>query len=145
MKLKISTKVAAPWQKVMNGFNQELFLALNPPFPPVKLLKFDGCHKDDVVSLQLNFLLFKQTWESLITHDETGSNYFEFVDEGTKLPFFLKTWQHTHRIQGTESGTVIIDDIDYTTGTLLTDILLYPVLYGQFLYRSPVYKKIFRS
>jgi hypothetical protein len=132
MNLTIKTKVKSPWQKVTAGFTKELFLALNPPFPPVKLLQFDGCKKGDIVSLQLNFSLFKQT-------------SFQFVDVGVKLPFFLRTWTHKHSISGTDDGTTITDDITYSSGTILTDLLLYPVLWGQFLYRKPVYQRLFKN
>jgi ligand-binding SRPBCC domain-containing protein len=145
MKLKINTTVKSPWQKVVAGFTEELFLALNPPFPPVKLLQFDGCKKGDIVSLQLNFILFKQTWESHITHDNETSESFEFIDIGVKLPFFLKKWTHVHTIKAAKDGSVIGDDIEYSSGTILTDLLLYPVLYGQFLYRKPIYQRIFKS
>lgn len=143
MQIKISTRVQAPLKQVIDGFTQDLFLDLNPPFPPVKLLQFDGCHKDDVVALELNFIFFKQLWKSLITHDEKSERHFLFVDEGVKLPFFLKSWKHRHLLQTQDQGTEIIDDIEYSTGSLLTDILFYPVLLGQFLYRKPVYKKVF--
>jgi ligand-binding SRPBCC domain-containing protein len=145
MNLTIKTKVKSPWQKVTAGFTKELFLALNPPFPPVKLLQFDGCKKGDIVSLQLNFLLFKQTWESHITEDTTTATSFQFVDIGVKLPFFLRTWTHKHSISGTAEGTTITDDITYSSGTILTDLLLYPVLWGQFLYRKPVYQRLFKN
>ena len=144
MRLTITTFVKQDWKQVTKGFTEELFLALNPPFPPVKLLQFDGCHKDDVVTLELNFLLFKQTWQSLITSDEKGSDHFQFVDEGVKLPFFLKNWTHRHRIEKSSNGSRIIDDINFSTGTWLTDLIFWPLLYGQFAYRTPIYKRFFR-
>lgn len=144
MRLKLSTKVQAPWHQVAEGFTQELFLALNPPFPPVKLLRFDGCKKDDLVSLELNFILFKQKWDSLITFSQFTDDSFVFVDEGVKLPFFLKSWKHTHNIAAYHDGATIMDDITYTTGTILTDVLMFPLLYVQFLYRNPIYKRVFR-
>ncbi len=143
MKLRIKTHVKAPLKSVKSRFNQDLFLSLNPPFPPVKLLRFDGCQKGDQVELELNFLFFKQRWVSDITEDhETGTKWC-FVDIGTELPFFLKLWKHHHEVQMSETGSEIIDDITYSTGTLLTDLLMYPVLLGQFLYRKPIYKRVF--
>ena len=144
MRLTISTTVNQDWQLVTEGFTEKLFLSLNPPFPPVKLLEFGGCHKNDVVALELNFILFKQTWKSLIISDETGEEHFQFVDQGVKLPFFLKKWTHRHSIQKSGDGTAIIDDIQFSTGTWLTDLLFWPVLYGQFAYRKPIYKRFFR-
>ncbi|MFA0962085.1 hypothetical protein AB9P05_09780 [Roseivirga sp. BDSF3-8] len=143
MNLRFGTKVDADWQSVREGFDEKLFKALNPPFPPVKVVRFDGCHKDDVVSLELNFLLFKQRWTSLITEHGYSDNGFYFIDEGRKLPFFLKRWKHHHGLIGLKDGTEIIDDISYGTGTLLTDWLMYPVLYVQFAVRKPVYQKYF--
>lgn len=143
MKITIKTRVNSDLQKVKSGFTEELFLSLNPPFPPVKLLEFGGCQTGDVVSLQLNFILFKQTWTSHIIEDGKSEQQWHFVDQGVKLPFFLKSWTHRHVVRKGVKGSVIMDDITYTTGTLITDLLMYPVLLGQFLYRKPVYKKIF--
>ncbi|WP_421874107.1 SRPBCC family protein [Marinoscillum sp.] len=145
MRLKIETKVFARLDKVSRGFNQQLFKALNPPFPPVKLLEFGGCEKGDRVVLELNFLLFKQIWQSGITDHGESEREWYFVDEGVKLPFFLKTWRHRHVVQSTNTGSVIIDDIQFSTGTIVTDFIMYPVLFAQFLYRKPVYKKVFKQ
>jgi ligand-binding SRPBCC domain-containing protein len=43
-----------------------------------------------------------------------------------------------------DEGTIIIDDITFRTPSILTDYLFYPLLYLQFLYRKPIYKKVFR-
>ena len=144
MKLRIETKVNATLETVKAGFTQDLFLNLNPPFPPVKLLEFGGCRQGDKVALQLNFIFFKQHWISDITEDHASTDRWFFVDEGTRLPFFLKSWKHHHEVQSEGKGALIIDDIHYTTGTLLTDVLMYLPLLGQFLYRKPIYRKIFR-
>lgn len=50
MQFKIITKVHQDYLSVMEGFTEELFLQLNPPFPPVKLKRFDGCNKGDIVA-----------------------------------------------------------------------------------------------
>lgn len=145
MHLKIKTAVASSLEEVKQGFNQELFLKLNPPFPPVRLVKFDGCKAGDEVSLELNFLLFKQLWVSDIVEDKHEQEQWYFVDEGRKLPFFLKSWKHIHRVEVSGDGAIIIDDISFSTGTIFTDWLMYPALYFQFLYRKPIYKKVFRK
>lgn len=145
MNLRITTPVKASLEKVKAGFTQDLFLSLNPPFPPVKLEQFDGCEAGDKVVLVLNFIFFKQRWVSVITEDETTKDRWYFIDVGTKLPFFLKTWRHHHSVETRANGSAIIDDITFSTGTLLTDLLMYPALLGQFLYRKPVYKKVFSA
>jgi ligand-binding SRPBCC domain-containing protein len=144
MRLIIKTSVKSSLTKVKNGFIGELFLKLNPPFPRVRLLQFDGCETGHRVIIELNFLLFKQYWISdIIEHGEDELSWY-FVDQGTKLPFFLKSWKHLHRVVALPEGqSQIIDNITYSTGTLLTDILMYPALYFQFLYRKPIYRRVF--
>lgn len=144
MKINLSTKVNQSYLKVKEGFNQDLFQALNPPFPPVKLLRFDGSSKGDLVSLELNFLLFKQVWTSEIIADQTDEKEFFFIDEGKKLPFFLKSWKHKHRILKLgDHQSIIRDEIRYKGHHFILDILLFPALYLQFAMRRPVYKKVF--
>lgn len=143
MRLQIHTKVSAEWQEVKKGFTEKLFLALNPPFPKVKLLQFDGCREGDIVSIELGFLLFKQNWISEVMDDGGTHDCWHFTDVGTALPFFLKSWRHTHTVKACDQGSSIIDDIHFTTGTQLTDAIFYPVLYLQFLYRRPTYQKVF--
>lgn len=145
MKIKISTQVQEPIEKVWQKFDKNLFAKLAPPFPPVKVLKFDGCLTNDVVELELDFFIAKQRWDALIVEHVIAENEIYFIDKGTKLPFFLKSWQHKHRIKKHESGSEIIDDIDYESKHIFFTILLYPVLYLQFLYRKPIYKSIFKS
>ena len=143
MRITICTEVEQDYQSVMKGFNQELFMKLNPPFPPVRLLRFDGCRKDDIVALELNFIFFKQQWVSTIREDGLDEEEFYFIDEGVKLPFFLKHWHHHHRVLQRGAGAKIIDDITFRSPSLLLDLLLWPVMWLQFLYRKPVYKRLF--
>ncbi|MEM6642713.1 MAG: hypothetical protein AAF616_07015 [Bacteroidota bacterium] len=145
MHIRIKTQVGASLKSVKDGFTKDLFVALNPPFPPVKVLQFDGCKKGDQVSLFLNFFLFKQKWISVITEDEETHSEWFFVDRGETLPFFLKKWEHRHIVQQDGNTTYIIDDITFSTGTILTDLLFYPAMLAQFAYRKPVYQKIFAA
>ena len=39
--------------EVFERFNQDLFLALAPKFPPSKLLRFDGCKTGDIVEIEM--------------------------------------------------------------------------------------------
>jgi ligand-binding SRPBCC domain-containing protein len=145
MHIRITTLVTQNYRQVADRFDQNLFKVLNPPFPPVKLLRFDGSRKGDEVHLQLDFLLFRQVWKSLIIENGEKAGEIYFIDKGIQLPFFLSCWQHKHIIRQQGKQTAIIDDIQFRTPFFLFDILLYPVLYGQFLYRKPVYRKFFRS
>lgn len=143
MNIRLSTLVEQDYQTVSDGFTKDLFLKLNPPFPPVKLLQFGGCKKGDQVELELNFIFFKQRWLSDITEDGSNAQEIYFIDEGVKLPFFLKTWKHRHRLINQNGQCLIVDDIQFTTPLWLMNYLLYPALYLQFLYRKPIYRRIF--
>jgi ligand-binding SRPBCC domain-containing protein len=143
MKIVVRTRVAAPMPQVMAGFTRELFLKLAPPFPPVQLLRFDGCKVGDEVHLRLNFILFKQTWTSLITDAWDTPTATGFEDQGRQLPLFLGYWRHKHRLEPAGTGTVIIDDIEYQAPIKALSFMLWPVLYLQFAYRKPVYRRVF--
>ncbi len=145
MHLILKTTVKQAPAQVFAGFTKDLFLRLAPPFPPVKLQRFDGCAVGDVVSLELNFIFFRNTWESHIIAQESSETGIYFIDVGKQLPFFLRKWTHKHQILPQANGSQIIDDITYKSPFWLLDYLLYPVLYLQFAYRSPIYKKIFNT
>ncbi|WP_075348725.1 SRPBCC family protein [Algoriphagus marinus] len=143
MKLVIETHVEQGYLQVKEGFDESLFTKLSPPFPPVKLLRFDGSSTGDLVSLQLNFIFFKQKWTSKIIEDQTDEKEFYFIDKGIELPFFLKKWTHKHRIIKDGENSIIRDEIEYQAPFLLLTWLLYPAMLLQFAYRKPIYKKIF--
>lgn len=144
MDLKISSLIrGVSKEHIKQGFTEDLFLSLNPPFPKVKLLRFDGCKSGDEVGLELNFLFFRQKWISKIIEDKEDNQSWYFVDQGTTLPFFLKSWKHKHIVENHRSYSMIIDQISYTSGYWITDLLLYPALLLQFLYRKPIYSKWF--
>lgn len=144
MKISIQTPVNQSIESVWNGFTESLFTQLAPPFPPVNLLRFDGSEQGNEVHIELNLLLFKQLWVSLITENVKTAEEIYFIDEGMKLPFFLSFWRHKHRLVriagSTSPQTMIIDEIEFSSPF---GVLIYPVLYLQFLYRRPIYKKIF--
>ena len=146
MRFTISTNVQKSYKQVFQGFDESLFLALAPPFPKVKLLRFDGCKKGDEVHLELNLIFFKQRWDAEIIESGELENELYFIDKGAQLPFFLKKWKHHHRIIGHENGTSdIVDAIEYTTPFFLFDYLMFPVLYLQFAARKPIYKRLFNG
>jgi len=135
-------------QEVFSRFNADLLSALSPPLVRVDLERFDGCEVGDVVILRLRMLYFlRQRWECSITEHVEGERecYFTDESEGERLPFFLRQWRHCHRIQAhpTDAGrSIIVDDIQYRAPFGL-NALLYPVLWAQFAYRKPVYRRFF--
>ncbi len=131
------------FQEVMMGFTESLFKRLAPPFPPFKLERFDGCKTGDKVHLRLNFIFFKQQWNSLIIkHGEDHQKTF-FIDKGVQLPFFLSFWEHHHILEQNGKDVQIIDDIRFTIKPRILLPFVLPGLWLVFLYRKPIYKKAF--
>ncbi len=145
MKLVLTTNVSSVPQKVWQGFDQTLFEKLAPPFPLIKLLRFDGSEKGDLVEVELNFIVFRQLWQSLIVDYGQSKDEIWFIDEGRRLPFFLRYWRHRHRLIRIASGTQIVDDIEYRTPSVVLDYLMYPLMWLQFAYRKPIYRRVFNE
>lgn len=142
--IRLQTIVQQDVISVWSKFDQDLLRALTPPFPKVQVLRYDGNEQGDWVSFQLSALGIKQKWTSYISKHQVDPSHCFFVDEGTELPFFLSTWKHTHGIIQTPKGTVIDDFIEFTTPFFWLDYLVYPVLWLQFAYRKPIYRKYFQ-
>lgn len=143
MKFILRTNVAQSLENVKEGFNEDLFSELSPPFPKVKIKQFDGSKKGDIVSLELNFLLFRQNWTSKIVDEGSSDMAYFFIDEGTILPFGLKFWRHKHTLKSLNAQTQIIDEVEFRSWNVLASLLLFPILLSQFFYRKPIYKRIF--
>ncbi len=136
-------------QTVVAGFDRSLFERLAPPFPKVRVLRFDGSRPGDSVEVELDFLFFKFLWKSKITENETQGTTTYFVDEGVAphLPFGLKKWRHVHRFRALpDGGTSIEDDMEFTSGLYLGDLFLRFGFWLQIgLWRKPIYRNFFRK
>lgn len=144
MHLLLSTPVSGHHRDIMARFDRNLFEQLTPPGAKVDLIRFDGSETGNIVHLRLKMpLMPAQDWISEIV--EHGSNDQEswFVDQGTTLPWFLSYWQHRHVVKKAGDHSEIIDDIRFKGPVWLPDFLMYPVLWAQFAWRKPVYKRIF--
>lgn len=145
MKIEIKTNVEQDYKTVSGSFKVDLFKKLKPPLVGLKVKRFDGCKKGDEVHIEINTLGIKQDWNALITGNGENENEVYFIDEGIKLPNFISSWKHIHRIIKNGDSAIIIDDINYRTPNFVLDILSYPVMYIQFYFRKPVYKSYFKK
>lgn len=143
MNIVLKTKVKGHYKKVMEQFDRDLFMALAPPFPKIKLVEFTGSKKGDKVHIR--FLAPVNTdWVSDITDHHEDENESYFIDEGTTLPWPLKFWKHKHIVRKVDDNTSeIIDDISYRGPNGLMSLLMYPALYFGFLQRKPIYRNYF--
>jgi ligand-binding SRPBCC domain-containing protein len=144
MRIYIATEVEENYKAVFSRFDKELFLALKPPLIQLNLTRFDGCLVGDKVELTLGMLGIHQLWTALIVDQKETAEEIYFVDEGQQIPPPIKKWRHRHVIKKlAERKTLIVDDIEFSTGYKLLDVLMYPIMYLQFWYRKPVYKRYF--
>jgi len=143
MKIKIISTVNATFQRVSKGFNEKLFKSLLPPSYFVKLLRYDGEQPGSIIHLR--FLLpWKSDWVSRITDSKKTNDEYYFIDVGDNLPYGLKQWSHRHIVkQLTPSKTAIVDEIDFSTGNKIFDVMVYPLLLIAFLPRKRSYRKFF--
>jgi ligand-binding SRPBCC domain-containing protein len=146
LKLNLRTTVAQAPAQVMAGFTRELFVALAPPFPKMRLRRYDGSRRGNLVEIELDALVKKLAWTSLITDDGVlpdGTHYF--VDEGQVLPPPLHYWRHRHLLQpGPAGGTVIVEDLEYRTRFGWLDALLRPAMWAMLAWRKPIYRRWFQ-
>lgn len=138
MKIKISTPVNKNFREVFSLFNLKFFEALKPPVVNLVVERFDGCKKGDEVHLKVA----GQRWISHITDYVENEDEIYFIDRGVVIPPPLTSWLHIHRIERSgANSSIIIDDIEYSTGNTLIDRLIYPAIYAMFSMRRSIYKR----
>ena len=144
MHIHLRTPVQQDYLSVFKAFDGQLFRKLSPPYPRLKLLRFDGSAPGDMVEVELQTGIRSFRWTSLITERRITETEAYFIDQGQELPPPLRYWRHKHLITRNGSGAIIHDLITYSTGIKLVDLLLYPIMLAQFGMRKPVYQKVFR-
>lgn len=143
MRLHLQTEVQQHFLAVFNAFDEKLFLKLAPPYPRLKLLRFDGSLPGDIIEVELHTGLTRYRWASLITEQSTTNAEAYFIDEGQVLPPPLSKWYHKHLVTRKGDGAIIHDIIEYSTGNSMLEMLLYPLIVGQFSMRKPIYRREF--
>lgn len=140
----VQTEVGSPMRQVQAAFNEQLLKKLNPPFPVARLRKYEGEQPGAQVWIELNFLLFRQLWKSRIVSRTESEVFLSFTDVGEQLPFFLRSWEHEHRLEALPAGrTRITDRLNFSTPWWLPHWLAQPVFKGLMLYRQPIYRRVF--
>lgn len=143
---QIVSTVDVSLERVSNDFGESLFKALQPTFPPNALINYDGDHIGGLVQIRLGIPPLSQMWVSEIVSKSSGDGYWQFVDEGTQLPFPLKSWRHIHRLEDKgDDATTIIDDITFSTNSVILDALLLPIMRKMFSSRKEGYRRYFET
>lgn len=141
-KLKYENIVHYPLKFVLSHIGKDMFVALNPPWTSMKVIKFDGTKISDEVHLELNLGFKKAQWISKIVKSEISELEFSFIDLGVKMLPGFKSWHHHHIFRKIdETKTLIQDEIAFETSNVLMDLVYYNAVNLQFLYRKYAYKK----
>jgi len=143
MRIVIKSLVEQDYRSVFQGFDEELFKALAPRLMPVQVVRFDGCREGDEVHLKVGPGPLAQNWEAKVIEFREGPEEIYFVDTGQRLPFPLRRWRHRHRMIKQGQQTLIVDDIQFRSLSILLDPLVYPFLWALFRIRKPVYQRWF--
>jgi ligand-binding SRPBCC domain-containing protein len=144
MKIKIKTPIKGKMEDVYKRFDEKLFRFLTPSEKQMRVLHFGGSKKGDLIKLEFVWPV-KGFWTCEITEVYESPMECYFTDEGALLPFGLKKWKHVHRVVKAGENCIIVDDITFTTGNLLLDLIYYPVFFLGFYPRKILYRKFFRS
>jgi ligand-binding SRPBCC domain-containing protein len=130
---------------IFERFDQNLFKFLSPAYPPLKVVRFDGCRKGDKVEVELGlFPGISIKWVSEITEASSeGHHMFSFTDAGRVLPFFLIFWQHRHIIRQQGADVIIEDRIAFAGPWFMPAFLSYPMLWFTFNSRKSKYRRYF--
>ena len=138
--ITLRSKVSGELTAIYKHFDADLFRYLLPP--GAQLIEFGGSKQGDKVHLKLPIA---GEWISEITEDGASEDLCYFIDEGRTLPFPIKVWRHKHILRRQENNTIIEDNMNFSTGNIITDILFYPVLFLSFLPRVWQYKRYFKT
>lgn len=145
MKVFTKTLVKTPFDSILPSLDftkLEKFFAW--PLPLIKLKRFDGYFEQAEFELEFDWYFFQQTWQGLITAFEENEQQVRFTDEIQKPFGLFKQWKHQHHfIKLDENMTEIIDDVEFSSGYLLIDLSLLPIIYTQFFLRKPMYHLMF--
>jgi len=143
---RIETVVSCSYQEFRRiPLNADLLLRLSPPFPKVKIPRYDGFALGDEVHLEIQLGPIKMPWISVITHSHQDEQGLDFIDEGKTLPLGLSAWKHHHFfLKAGEHQLRIVDQVSYQAKNQILEMLLFPSLFGLLFYRKPFYHQIFK-
>ena len=110
--IEVRTTVAAPFAKTAAKFNINLFKALAPVFPQLRIDRYEGQQTGHRIDLRLGLWPVWVPWRLTIAHHWDEAESWGFVDQGLVMPWPLAAWQHEHRLNALPDGqTEIVDAI----------------------------------
>lgn len=142
-RLSFECHLKTSFEQVAAGFNVDLFRALCPAFPKIRILRFDGIEEGDCVELDMNFFLFHWHWAGRVIAFRYSDQELCFIDAGTRLPPFLSYWHHEHRVDKIADGCCIYDIIHFRPGKGWPEFLVRLMITLQMAPRKNIYPAYF--
>jgi ligand-binding SRPBCC domain-containing protein len=142
--VSITTFIPLPIQEVTKRFDRRLFDYLAPPFPKLKIKRYDGQKKGDVIQLSLGLWPIFLPWHLVIVDAWEDEKSWGFTDQATMLPFPLTAWRHEHRLVAIGPMETSIEDfVGFRAGPNWLTKLMQPIVHNMFTSRKPAYLRYF--
>jgi ligand-binding SRPBCC domain-containing protein len=99
--------------------NAANLLRISPPFPRLRIHNTDtAVVAGRTFSISLDAVLWKTRWQTVIEDVQPGK-FFVDTMHGT----LIRSWQHVHRFEATDRGTLLTDEIECTTHWWLVPVV----------------------
>ncbi len=137
-------RVAQPPAAVYPVFGDASFVeALAPPSAGLEVLQI-GLGLGAEIRVRFRGLGPRgRDWVSRIEElDESGATIW-FVDHAVQIPWPFATFRHRHGFVAENGGTLLVDDVAFTTRPALVGPLVRLILRHQFAYRGRIYRERF--
>jgi ligand-binding SRPBCC domain-containing protein len=143
MQFVLRTGVGQPPEAVFPVFGEKSFVeSLAPRFMGLRVVRI-GLALGDEVEVRFEGLGPRGPWVSRIESLERTPTEIWFVDRSVRLPWPLATFRHRHGFVRRGSGTMLVDDVTYTTHPGILGPLVYPMLRWSFGFRRGRYRARF--
>lgn len=129
-KFEKSVFINAGLEELFNfHLNTQNITIISSPFPQIKKIDMSSnpLKTDSTVSLLLDFIIIKQTWEMKISEVKP----YEVITD-TQIKGLFKWWEHRHIFEATKGGVKMTDNIVFLPPWGVIGLLTLPLLYLQF-------------
>ena len=130
------------FQKVSTAFHSIKLVKFLTNLQPVKIIEWSGIENQKTAY----FKLWLFGWKTFkVKHQEykLNDNELSFIDKGIVLPLGIKSWEHTHIVEGVGENTIIRDLVYFSHTNILMEYLLFPILMFPIIIRKLFYKIYF--
>ena len=145
MQLAYRTRVGQPPETVFPVFGEAAFVESLAPGPMGLRVIRIGLALGDEIEVRFDGLGPRGPWVSRIDSLDRTPDQIWFVDQSIQLPWPFATFRHRHGFVAKGSGTVLVDDVTFTTGARLLGPFVSFGLRLSFVFRRRRYRARFAA